>query len=254
VVARTVVGEPLEGLRRRDAEVLGELVPHRDDDHGDGKRALAELSVSRGGSNAEIPLKRRSTSSGNLSADNPPIRVLAIAGSLRKGSVNKALVRVALQVAPPGVIVEEFMELESIPLFNEDTEKQPPEAVKALKSKVVAADALLIATPEYDNSVPGVLKNAIDWASRPYGDNSFEDKPVAIMSAGGQTGGVRAQLALRQVLVYLNMHALNKPQVMVTNAKTRLDASGEFTEPAVRDGVKQLLVALEAWTRRLKKR
>ena len=182
-----------------------------------------------------------------------PIRVLAIAGSLRKGSVNKALVRAAIQVAPPGVIVEDFGGLESIPLFNEDVEKQPPETVKGLKAKVAAADALLIATPEYNNSVPGVLKNAIDWASRPYGDNSFEDKPVAIMSAGGHTGGLRAQLALRQVFVYLNMHPLNKPQVMVANAKTRLDASGEFTEPAIRDSVRQLLVALDAWTRRLKK-
>jgi chromate reductase, NAD(P)H dehydrogenase (quinone) len=186
--------------------------------------------------------------------ERDPIRVLAIAGSLRKGSVNKALVRAAIQVAPPGVILEDFGGLESIPLFNEDVEKQPPETVKALKARVAAADALLIATPEYNNSVPGVLKNAIDWASRPYGENSFEDKPVAIMSAGGHTGGLRAQLALRQVFVYLNMHPLNKPQVMVANAKTRLDASGEFTDPAIMDNVRQLLVALDAWTRRLRER
>ncbi|MDA4116524.1 MAG: NAD(P)H-dependent oxidoreductase [Thaumarchaeota archaeon] len=189
-----------------------------------------------------------------MSADLPSIRVLAIAGSLRKGSLNKALVRVAIQVAPPGVIVEEFMELGAIPLFNEDIEKQPPEAVRALKARVAAADALLIATPEYNNSIPGVLKNAIDWASRPYGDNSFEDKPVAIMGAGASLGGVRAQLSLRQVFVYLDMHALNKPQVLVANAKTRVDASGEFSDPAIRDSVRQLLVALDVWTRRLKNR
>lgn len=189
-----------------------------------------------------------------MSADFPPIRVLAIAGSLRRGSFNKALVRAAIQVAPPGVIVEDFGELDGIPPFNEDVEKQPPETVRALKAKVAAADALLIATPEYNNSVPGVLKNAIDWASRPYGDNSFEDKPVAIMSAGAHMGGVRAQLHLRQVFVYLNMHPLNKPQVMVANAKTRVDASGEFTDPAIRDSIRQLLVALDVWTRRLKKR
>jgi chromate reductase, NAD(P)H dehydrogenase (quinone) len=205
------------------------------------------------GSNAEIPPPRRGVSSENLSADHPPIHVLAIAGSLRKGSLNKALVRAAIQVAPPGVIVEDFGELGDIPLFNEDIEKEAPEAVKELKARVVAADALLIATPEYNNSVPGVLKNAIDWASRPYGDNSFEDKPVAIVSAGGHMGGMRAQLHLRQVFVYLNMHPINKPQVAVTNAKTRLDASGEFTDPAIRDSVRQLLVALEEWTRRLKR-
>jgi chromate reductase, NAD(P)H dehydrogenase (quinone) len=188
-----------------------------------------------------------------LSADHPPIHVLAIAGSLRKGSLNKALVRAAVQVAPPGVVVEDFEELDGIPPFNEDIEKDTPEAVKKLKTRVAAADALLIATPEYNNSVPGVLKNAIDWASRPYGDNSFEDKPVAIMSAGAQLGGVRAQLHLRQVFVYLNMHPINKPQVLVANAKTRIDASGEFTDPAIRDSIRQLLVALDVWTRRLKK-
>jgi chromate reductase, NAD(P)H dehydrogenase (quinone) len=179
--------------------------------------------------------------------------VLAIAGSLRKGSLNKALLRAAIQVAPPSVAIEDFGDLDGIPLFNEDIEKELPEKVKVLKAKIVAADALLIATPEYNNSVPGVLKNAIDWASRPIGDNSFEDKPVAIMSAGGHMGGTRAQLHLRHIFVYLNMHPLNKPQVAVTNAKTKLDASGEFTDPAIRDSIKQLLVALDSWTRRLKK-
>jgi len=187
-------------------------------------------------------------------SEAPPVRVLAIAGSLRKGSFNRALVRVAIQVAPPGVVVEDFGDLEGIPLFNEDAEKPQPEKVRLLKAKIAAADALLIATPEYNNSVPGVLKNAIDWASRPAGDNSFDDKPVAIMSAGGQTGGVRAQIALRQTFVFLNMHPINKPSVIVASAKTRVDPSGEFTEPAIMDSVKQLLVALEAWTRRLKKR
>jgi chromate reductase, NAD(P)H dehydrogenase (quinone) len=182
-----------------------------------------------------------------------PVHVLAIAGSLRKGSVNKALVRVAIQVAAPSIIVEDFGSLEGIPLFNEDMEKEQPESVKQLKAKIAAADALLIATPEYNYSFPGVLKNAIDWASRPAGDNSFEGKPVAVMSAGGGMGGGRAQLHLRQVFVFLDMHPINKPQVAVTMAKSKLDASGEFSDPAIRDSVKQLLVALEAWTRRLKK-
>jgi chromate reductase, NAD(P)H dehydrogenase (quinone) len=185
-------------------------------------------------------------------AKKKKVRVLAIAGSLRKGSLNRALVRVAMQVAPPGVVVEDFGSLEGIPLFNEDLEEGDlPESVRLLKEKIEAADALLIATPEYNFSVPGVLKNAIDWASRPRGHNSFDDKPVAIMSAGGGTGGARAQLHLRHVFVYLNMHPVNLPQVAIINARARVDASGEFTEPAIRDSVKQLLVALEAWTRRL---
>jgi chromate reductase, NAD(P)H dehydrogenase (quinone) len=188
------------------------------------------------------------------SGEKAPIKVLAVAGSLRKGSLNKALVRAAIQVAPPGVVVEDFGDLGGIPLFNEETEKHLPESVRLLKAKVVAADALLIATPEYNYSISGVLKNAIDWASRPLGDNSFDDKPVAIMSAGGHMGGTRAQLHLRHMCVYLNMHALNKPQVAITNAKTKVDTSGEFTDTAIRDSVRQLLVALEAWTRRLKKR
>jgi len=187
-------------------------------------------------------------------SEAPPVLVLAIAGSLRKGSLNKALVRAAIQVAPPGVIVEDFGDLDGIPLFNEDAEKPQPEKVRLLKAKIAAADALLIATPEYNNSVPGVLKNAIDWASRPAADNSFEDKPVAIMSAGGTVGGVRAQMALRQMCVFLNMHPINKPSVIVTSAKTRVDSSGEFTDPAIRDSIKQLLVALDVWTHRLKKR
>lgn len=184
--------------------------------------------------------------------ESEKLRVLAIAGSLRKGSLNMALVRVAAEVAPPGVLVEAFQGLHEVPLFNED-EGQPPEKVKELKARIASADALLFATPEYNFSFPGVLKNAIDWASRPQGDNSFDDKPVAVMSAGASTGGMRAQLHLRQVLMCLNMHALNRPQVMVINARSKADASGEFTDPAIRDSVKQLVVALERWTRRLKK-
>jgi chromate reductase, NAD(P)H dehydrogenase (quinone) len=188
-----------------------------------------------------------------LASEGHPIRVLAIAGSLRRGSLNKALVRAAVQVAPPGVVIEEFEGLEVIPPFNQDLEGELPEKVRELKARVVAADALLISTPEYNFSVPGVLKNAIDWASRPQGDNSFDDKPVAIMSAGGTMGAGRAQLHLRQMFVYLNMHPVNRPQVAVANARTRADPSGEFTDPAIRDSIRQLLLALEAWTRRLKK-
>jgi chromate reductase len=125
-----------------------------------------------------------------------PITILGFAGSLRKGSYNKALLRAAVELAPSDVRIEVF-DLEGIPVFNQDLEEHPPKRVREFKAKIRAADALLIATPEYNYSVPGVLKNAIDWASRPYGDNAFEDKPVALMSASnGMLGGARAQYQL----------------------------------------------------------
>jgi len=126
--------------------------------------------------------------------------------------------------------------------------------VRELKRKVREADAILIATPEYNYSVPGVLKNAIDWASRPPGDNSWDGKPVAVMSASiGMIAGARAQYHLRQTFVYINMHALNRPEVMVPNVADKVDASGMVTDAKTRQKVKELLVALAAWTWRLKK-
>src|SRR5208283_1476601 len=146
------------------------------------------------------------------------MRVLGFAGSLRKGSYNKGLLRAALEMVPEGMDLETF-DLEGIPPFNEDLEKDPPPRVKEFKAAIRRADAILIATPEYNYSMPGVLKNAIDWASRPHGDNSFENKPVAIMSAStGILGGARAQYHLRQSLVFLNMFPVNKPEIFVTLA------------------------------------
>lgn len=140
-----------------------------------------------------------------------PISILDFAGSLRKNSYNRALLRAALQLLPKNAKLEIF-DLEGIPPFNQDLENHVPERVREYKKRIRAADAILIATPEYNYSVPGVLKNAIDWASRPHGDNAFEGKPVAIMSAStGMLGGARAQYHLRQMFVYLNMHAINRP-------------------------------------------
>lgn len=124
---------------------------------------------------------------------NKKVTILGFAGSLRKGSFNKALLRAALELVPKDAKLEIF-DLEGISPFNQDLENKPPPKVKDFKAKIRAADAILIATPEYNYSVPGVLKNAIDWASRPYSDNAFEDKPVGVMSAsGGMLGGARAQ-------------------------------------------------------------
>jgi chromate reductase len=179
--------------------------------------------------------------------------VLGFAGSLRKDSYNKSLLRAAVDLAPDDMKLETF-DLEGIPSFNQDLEMKMPVKVKEFKAKIRAADAILIVTPEYNYSVPGVLKNAIDWASRPYGDNAFEDKPVAVMSAsGGMLGGARAQYHLRQSFVFVNAHLLNRPEVMVTFANEKIDENGKLTDETTRKKVKELLKALVAWTERLRK-
>jgi chromate reductase len=181
-----------------------------------------------------------------------PVKILGFVGSLRKGSYNKALMRAALELTPEDAALEVF-DLEGIPPFNQDLENQPPQMVKEFKAKIKQADALLIATPEYNYSVPGVLKNAIDWASRPYGDNVFEGKPVAVMSASvGRLGGARAQYHLRQSFVFLNMHPLNRPEVMMPSAKENVDANGNVTDEQTRQLIRQLLEALVQWTNKLK--
>lgn len=180
-------------------------------------------------------------------------RIFGFAGSLRKGSYNKALLRAAGELLPNNTELEIF-DLESIPPFNQDLEQQPPTKIKEFKTKIKAADALLIATPEYNYSVPGVLKNAIDWGSRPHGDNCFDDKPVAIMGAsGGMLGTARAQYHLRQSCVFLNMHPLNKPEVMVPFAKDKIDANGRLIDEPTRAKIKELIESLVVWTHRLKK-
>jgi chromate reductase, NAD(P)H dehydrogenase (quinone) len=128
-----------------------------------------------------------------------------------------------------------------------------PAKVKEFKSKIREADAILIATPEYNYSVPGVLKNAIDSASRPYGDNPFNDKPVAIISASvGMLGGARAQYHLRQMFIFLNMYPVNTPEVIVTFAQNKFDANGKLTDEDTRRFLKQLLENLANWTKRLR--
>jgi len=180
------------------------------------------------------------------------INILGFAGSLRKASFNRALLRAALELIPEGAKLDIF-DLEGIGPFNQDLENQPSEQVKAFKTKIKAADAILIATPEYNYSIPGVLKNAIDWASRPYGDNAFEHKPVAIMGASiGMMGSTRAQYHLRQCFVFLNCFALNQPEVIVTFAADKIDAEGNVTDATTREKIKELLEALVAWTHRLK--
>ena len=141
---------------------------------------------------------------------NKPITILGIAGSLRRESYNRGALRAAQQLVPQGATLDIF-ELDGIPGFNQDEEQNPPEKVTELKKRVREADTILFVTPEYNYSVPGVLKNAIDWASRPYGDSAWNGKPAAIMGASiGNIGTARAQYHLRQTMVFLNMFPINQ--------------------------------------------
>ena len=180
------------------------------------------------------------------------ISMLGFAGSLRKGSYNKALLRAAAELVPEGARLEIF-DLAGIPPFNQDFENEPPDTVKAFKAKIRAADAILMATPEYNYSIPGVLKNALDWASRPYGDNALDGKPVAIMGASiGMIGTARAQYHLRQTFVWLNMYPINTPEVMVPFASNAINEQGEVTDQKTKAKIKELLEGLVAWTKRLR--
>ena len=180
-----------------------------------------------------------------------PVRILGIAGSLRRNSYNRAALRAATELAPEGASIETF-ELDGIPGFNEDEEQNPPAKVVELKRLVRAVDAILFVTPEYNYSVPGVLKNAIDWASRPYGDSAWNGKPAAIMGASiGAIGTARAQYHLRQMMVFLNMFPVNQPEVMIANASQRFDAQGNLTDEATKNFIRQLLQGLVDWTRRI---
>ena len=182
---------------------------------------------------------------------NRPIRILGIAGSLRETSFNRGALRAATELAPEGASIEIF-ELDGLPGFNQDQEQDPPEKVKEFKRKIREADAILFVTPEYNYSVPGVLKNAIDWASRPYGDSAWNGKPAAIM--GASVGGIataRAQYHLRQMMVFLNMFPVNQPEVMIGNAGNKFDEQGNLTDEKTKDFIRQLLKNLVEWTQRI---
>ena len=180
-------------------------------------------------------------------------KILGFAGSLRKASFNRALLREASELLPDGVEMEIF-DLEGIPPFNQDLESDLPPRVAEFKAKLRAADAVLIATPEYNYSMPGVLKNAIDWASRPYGDNAWEDvRTAAIMGASiGMLGTARAQYHLRQTCVLFDIHVVNRPEIMVTFADSKFDDKGRLTDQKAREKIRELIENLVSLTRRLK--
>jgi chromate reductase len=179
------------------------------------------------------------------------VRILGIAGSLRRASYNRAALRAATALVPEGATIDIF-ELDGIPGFSEDDEQNPPEKVAELKRRIREADAILFVTPEYNYSVPGVLKNAIDWASRPYGDSAWNGKPAAIMGASvGMIGTARAQYHLRQIMVFLNMFPINQPEVMIGNAQERFDEQGNLTDETTKEFIRKLLQNLVEWTHRI---
>ena len=181
-----------------------------------------------------------------------PVHVLGFSGSLRQASYNSALLRAAAELLPEGMTLETF-DLAPIPLYNQELDgPEPPEAVLRFKQRIAHVDALLIATPEYNYSIPGVLKNAIDWASRPLRTSPLNEKPLAIMGAGGRFGTIRAQMALRQLAFATNMLALNRPELRVAQPAEKFDAQGLLTDDATRHELRALLEGLASWTRRLR--
>jgi len=180
------------------------------------------------------------------------VTVIAFSGSLRKDSWNTMLLKEAVGFAPSDMEIE-IVDISEFPPFNQDHETDPPKAVAEVKLRVKDADAVLFVTPEYNYSIPGVLKNAIDWLSRPYGTSAWEDKPVALISAStGMLGGARAQYHLRQTFVFLNMHPVNRPEVIVNFAPQKFDDQGNLTDLKTKELISELLKNLSHWTRRLR--
>ena len=179
------------------------------------------------------------------------LRILGISGSGRKNSYNTALLEAAKELAPDNVVVEIY-DVSGFPLYNQDLEARMPEEVKEFKKKIREADAILIATPEHNYTITAVLKNAIEWGNRPPNEASWNEKPAAIMSASsGARGGARAQLHLRQIMVDLNMHAINRPLLLVANASEKFDANMKLTDPQIGQTLHNLLLQLEEWARRV---
>lgn len=181
------------------------------------------------------------------------VKIIGIAGSLRKKSFNKSLLKEATKLLPKGAEMEVFELTADIPGFNQDEEKNPPQIIAELKEKIKQSDAILFACPEYNYSVPGVLKNAIDWASRPYGQSAFDGKTAAIMGASiGNIATARAQYHLRQMFVFLNIHAVNQPEVMLGNASEKFDEQSNLTDEKSKELISKLLKNLVELSNKLK--
>lgn len=180
------------------------------------------------------------------------MKFLGFAGSLRRASYNRGLIRAAIELAPAGITVEAF-HLDDLPLYNQDVEDAgEPASVVAFKQSIAQADALLVATPEYNHGVPGVLKNAIDWASRPRVTSPLRDKAVAVMGASpGHGSTARAQAQLRDAFVFTGACVMPQPELLIGTAGEHFDHHGNLMDPALRDSLVELMEALRAWTLRI---
>lgn len=173
------------------------------------------------------------------------MNILGIVGSLRVDSNSGKILKAAQKLCPAGMVIRAY-DWKDVPIYNEDDEANIPDAVKRLKEAVASADGILFVTPEYNHSVPGGLKNLLDWASRPYGQSSWQGKPVALVSSStGALGGVRAQMDLRRMFGYFEMKLVQKPEVIIGNVNGKFDADGNLTDEKTGEFIGQLLAALE---------
>ena len=183
--------------------------------------------------------------------EHPPMKILGISGSSRKGSYNWGLLEAAMELLPDDTSLEIF-DVSRFPLFTQDLERDLPQEIRLFKQKIRQADAILFATPEHNYTITAIMKNAIEWGNRPGGDNSWNGKPAAIISASsGPRGGVRAQLHLRQILVDLNVYAINQPQLLVARAQDAFDSDGKLKDPQVRETLRIVLSNLVNWSAKI---
>ena len=182
-----------------------------------------------------------------------PRRIAVVIGSLRKDSLNRKMAKALAAMAPPTLSLE-IVEIGQLPLYNQDDDANPPAASVAFKEKIASADAVLFVTPEYNRGVPGVLKNAIDIGSRPYGKSAWKGKPAAVMTVSpGAVGGFGANHHLRQSLVFLDMPALQQPEAYIGSAGELFDESGGLKKPETKKFLESFLAAFAAWVDRTAK-
>lgn len=179
------------------------------------------------------------------------IKIIGICGSLRKGSYNRMALNFAKKIAPPTVDFQ-IVEIKNLPFFNQDLENNLPKEVLEFREKIKKADAILFSSPEYNYSIPGVLKNAIEWGSRPYEAGVLKRKPVAIMgTSSGMVGTGRGQYHFRQICVQVDMYVLNRPEVMIPFASQQFDEKGNLLDPHTKEKIKEIVEALVLWAKKM---